>query len=71
MRLKMKEETKMSAPEQLVDEVTKILMRDHSFTPEDAEEAISNAYDDDPEMWNDNANPEDLAKYVASDGDTD
>ncbi len=53
--------------QELNDSVTKLLITDYEFLSEEAEEAITHLKANHPGMWNENASPEDLAKFLASD----
>jgi hypothetical protein len=55
--------------EELQESVSKVLIASYDFTIEDAEEAVTDSVADNPDMWNENADAESLAKYLASDGD--
>jgi len=66
----------MSAPinanlEALKDEVTKLLMTKHDFSIEDAETKVQGSLYDSANMWNDNADANQLADFLASDDDDD
>lgn len=57
--------------DELKSSVMKLLVADYDFTVEEAEETIEDSYKKDPEIWNVNAEPGDLAKSLASDDDED
>ncbi len=48
-------------------EVGKILIANYDFQMDDAEETVNSSFETSPEMWNENAVAEDLAKFLASD----
>jgi hypothetical protein len=45
------------------------LMTDHGFTLNEAEETVDGSVKDNEEIWNENASPEDLAEFLASEDD--
>lgn len=51
----------------LKDDVVKILMTRHSFLVDDAEEAVKESFEKNPDMWSENADADQLANYLASD----
>lgn len=53
----------------LRDEVFKILITEHDFSNDDAEEAINDSMKTKPEFWNENADPRDLANALAEEED--
>lgn len=53
--------------ETLKDSVTKILINDYDMLIEEAEEKVQESVSSDPDMWNENAEASDLARYLASD----
>jgi len=55
--------------ETMKSEVVKLLVSNYDFTLEEAEESVEDSVKENDEIWNENASAEDLAKYVASDGD--
>lgn len=52
--------------EELKAAVNKLLLSQHDFEPEDAEEMIEQSAVESPHIWNENAIPEDLANFLAS-----
>ena len=57
--------------ENLKNAVVKFLVSDYDLTMDEAEEMVSESTLENPEMWNDNAEAKDLAKYLASEGNDD
>jgi hypothetical protein len=53
----------------LRDEVVKILMSNHDFLVNDAEEAVQESVSKNPDFWNENADANDLANVLAEDDD--
>ncbi|MFY3742203.1 MAG: hypothetical protein HMLIMOIP_002667 [Candidatus Nitrosomirales archaeon] len=51
--------------------VTTLLVSEHEFLIEDAEEAVKESFASRPELWGENADPNDLAKFLASDENDD
>ncbi len=49
------------------DKVIDLLVKDHAFTVSDAQEAVDESVDKDASIWSENANPEELANFLASD----
>lgn len=49
--------------------VVKILVMENDFTSDEAEEAVNEAAADKPDLWSENADPKDLANFLASDED--
>lgn len=62
------EEKRMSdvAIKRLEDAVIKLLVSNHDFDLDEAEEKVETSVVENEDMWNENAVPEDLAKYLAS-----
>lgn len=52
---------------ELKEAVSKLLISSFDFTPEEAEETVDASASDDPDMWSENADPDTLAKFLASD----
>jgi hypothetical protein len=57
--------------QELKDAVVKLLVTEHEFLIEDAEEAVAESFSTKPELWNENADAKDLANFLASDGEDD
>lgn len=57
--------------ESLKAAVVKLLMSDYEFLVDEAEELVENSVDNNPDVWNENAEPADLAKYLASEDEED
>ena len=57
--------------QELKDAVIKLLVAEHEFLIDDAETAVTDSYDERPELWTEKADANDLAKFLASDGDDD
>lgn len=55
---------------QLKGQVITLLVSRHDFSIEDAEEAVSDAYDKEPTFWGENAEATALANYLASEDDS-
>lgn len=55
----------------LKEEVSKLLILDHDFGIEEAEEAVRDSIADHPNFWSENADPKDLANLLASDDNDD
>lgn len=55
----------------LKDEVIKFLITVHNFLDDEASEKVEESVSDEPGMWSVNAEAEEIAKYLASDGDDD
>lgn len=53
----------------LKEEVYKILVNEHDFLMDDAEAAIAKSVVESPDAWSENADPSDLANYLAEDDD--
>ena len=53
--------------QELKDAVVKNLVTTHNFIVEEAETTVEESLTKDAGMWNVNASPEDIAKYLASD----
>lgn len=53
----------------LKGKVTTTLVTDHDFSIEEAEEAVEESMKHDVDIWHENADPEDIANYLASDDD--
>lgn len=55
--------------EMMKDSVEKLLVSDYDFTLEEAEETVNESFaaDTNEVIWHENADPKDLAKYLASD----
>lgn len=73
-----KEEEKMSDVQEnnlaniqsrLKGEVTTLLVTHHDFTIDEAEEAVNASFDEREDLWHENAEAKDLAKFLASDDD--
>lgn len=56
--------------EELKDEVAKLLMLQHDYEADEAHEAVLESVENDPTLWHEEASIEDLAKYVASEEDS-
>jgi hypothetical protein len=56
--------------EELKVAVNKLLLHEHDFQPDEAEELIEQSVAENPLFWNENAIPEDLANLLAT-GDDD
>lgn len=54
---------------ELKETVTKKLMTDHDMLIDEAEETVKDSVDDNPSIWNENADAKDLANLLASDDD--
>lgn len=54
---------------ELKDAVVKILVAEYEFLLDDAENAVDDSLRDDSQMWTENAEPKDLAKYLATEED--
>lgn len=52
--------------EELKAAVNKLLLNQHDFEPDEAEETIEQSVAESPHIWNENAIPEDLANFLAS-----
>jgi SpoU rRNA methylase family enzyme len=63
----LKEHKNKMLIEDLKDRVVSLLVSDYDFLMEEAEEAVKDSQFNSPDMWDVNATPEDLAKYLASD----
>jgi hypothetical protein len=50
----------------LRDAVLELLMTDHDYLIDDAEEAVNQSVADSPDMWNESAEAKNLANHVAS-----
>lgn len=57
--------------EEIIETVTNTLISEHGFTVDEATESIAKSQQESPEMWNENANSADLAKYLASEDSDD
>lgn len=57
--------------QELKDAVIKVLVTGHDFTHEEATEKVDEHAGKDPDMWTENAIPESLASFLASDDDDD
>lgn len=55
----------------LKDDVIKLLVTTYSFEMDEAEETVENSMSNSPDIWNENAEAEDLAKFLASDENDD
>lgn len=55
--------------EDLKTAVTNKLVTEHEFLIEEAETVVEGSMDENPDMWNENADANDLANYLASDDD--
>jgi hypothetical protein len=55
--------------EDLRTDVIKLLVAEHDFTFEEAEESVNESVEEKPDFWNENADANDLAKSLASDDD--
>jgi hypothetical protein len=53
----------------LQDEVAALLISKHDFLPDEATLAIEEAVRHNPDHWTENADPEDLASFLASEED--
>lgn len=53
----------------LKGEVTTLLVTQHDFTMDEAEEAVNESFADKPDLWNENAEARDLANFLASEDD--
>lgn len=54
--------------QELKDAVVKVLMMDHDFLMEEAEQKVDeHSRSSESEMWNENADASQLAEYLASD----
>lgn len=51
----------------LKETVIKLLVSDFEFLMEEAETAVEESSSEDPAIWSENADPEDLANFLASD----
>jgi len=70
----IEEHSKMENVEELVtlkDEVVKLLMSNHDFSIEEAEEAVKDSTTSHPDMWNENADAGNLADFLASEDNDD
>jgi len=57
--------------ETLKDSVVKLLVSKHDFEVEEAEEYVEDSVTKNPDLWHDDAEAEDLAKYLATEDDDD
>jgi hypothetical protein len=64
-------EEEMPSIDELKETVMKLLQTEFDFTVDDAEEAVTDSVADNPEMWNENADADSLAKFLASDSSDD
>lgn len=64
-----KEENKVTI-EELQSKVVNTLVSEHDFDIEEAASVVETSIKENEDMWNENAEPSDLAKYLA-DGDDD
>lgn len=55
----------------LKDSVSKVLVTVYDFTVDEADDAIDESVASKPDFWNENSEPNDLAKYLAEDDDED
>lgn len=55
----------------LKETVIKLLITDHGFTIDEAEESVSESMRLKPELWGENSDPNDLANFLASDENDD
>lgn len=53
--------------QELKDAVVKLLVSNYDFLLEDAEISVDESVSDNPDMWTEKAEAEELAKYLASD----
>lgn len=53
--------------QELKTAVTNKLVTEHDFVIEEAEETVEESVSDKPDMWNENADVDSLAKFLASD----
>lgn len=51
--------------------VATLLVTAHDCTIEEAEDLVGKSYASKPEIWSENADPKDLANFLASDGNDD
>lgn len=56
---------------ELKSAVIELLQKEFDFTVDDAEEAVNDSCDSRPELWHENAEPSDLANFLASDENDD
>lgn len=61
----------MNSLQDLKDMVSANLTLFHEFTPDEAYDLIEKSLDKHPHFWNENADPEELAKVLAEDDDED
>jgi hypothetical protein len=47
--------------------VTTLLVTEHDFSIDDAEESVNESFESKPELWHENAEAKDLANFLASD----
>lgn len=59
-------ENKLMISTELKAAVNKLLLNEYDFEPEEAEETIEQSSSEKPLIWNENAVPADLAKFLAS-----
>jgi hypothetical protein len=50
---------------ELRDAVVKLLMTDHEYLVDEAEETVNESVAESPDIWNENAEPAELAKMLA------
>jgi hypothetical protein len=63
------EEYEVFDVQELCNDVVKILVAEHEFLLDDAEQAVEESVKAKPDIWNENADAKDLANFLASDGD--
>lgn len=54
---------------ELRDSVVKLLISEHDFLVDDAEETVQDSVSTNPDFWNENADVSDLANSLANDDD--
>jgi hypothetical protein len=57
--------------EDLQESVVKVLMSNHDFTVDEAEEAVKDSVSNSRHLWHENSDTEQLATLLASDDDDD
>lgn len=63
----IEEHSKMFDISELRDSVVKLLVSEHDFLVDDAEEAVQDSVSKNPDFWNENADASDLANSLADD----
>lgn len=67
LRMTFEENAMTDLNESIQDKVTQLLISEHDHLPEEAQEAVEESIRVEPDLWHENADSAEIAKYLASD----